>query len=46
MIQVCRTNTEKIQKTLEWHPKHNLENGLIKTLKWFRENIYLYEGER
>lgn len=39
-------NTEKIQKILGWYPKYNLENGLVKTVKWFRENIYLYEGGR
>jgi nucleoside-diphosphate-sugar epimerase len=43
MLRVWRTNTEKIQKILGWYPKYNLENGLIKTVKWFRENIYLYE---
>jgi nucleoside-diphosphate-sugar epimerase len=45
-LQVWRANTEKIQKILRWRPKYNLENGLIKTVKWFRENIYLYEGGR
>ncbi|PKP62144.1 NAD-dependent dehydratase [Candidatus Atribacteria bacterium HGW-Atribacteria-1] len=44
-LQVWRANTKKIQKTLGWRPKYNLENGLIKTVKWFRENIHIYEGE-
>jgi len=45
-LQVWRANTEKIQNILGWRPKYNLRDGLIKTVKWFRENIYLYEGER
>lgn len=46
VFRVWRTDTEKIQKTLGWNPKYKLEDGLIKTVKWFRENIYLYEGGR
>jgi nucleoside-diphosphate-sugar epimerase len=46
VLRVWRADTEEIQKILGWYPKYNLENGLIKTVKWFRENIYLYEGER
>lgn len=43
-LQVWRANIEKAQKILGWYPKYNLENGLIKTVKWFKENIHLYEG--
>ncbi len=46
VLRVWRADTEKIQKMLGWYSKYNLENGLIKTVKWFRENIYLYEGGR
>ena len=45
-LHIWKADIEKIQKTLGWYPKYNLEDGLIKTVKWFRENIYLYEGER
>jgi len=45
-LQVWRANTEKIQKMLRWRPKYNLKEGLIETVKWFRENIHLYKGER
>jgi nucleoside-diphosphate-sugar epimerase len=45
-LQVWRANTKKIQKILGWRPKYNLRDGLIKTIKWFRENIHLYEGGR
>jgi nucleoside-diphosphate-sugar epimerase len=46
ILRVWRTNTEKIQKILGLYPKCNLKNGLIKTVKWFRKNIHLYEGGR
>jgi len=46
VLRVWRTNTEEIQKVLGWRPKYNLKDGLFKTVKWFRKNIYLYEGER
>jgi nucleoside-diphosphate-sugar epimerase len=37
-----RANTKKIKETLGWVPKNNLEEGLIKTVKWYRKNIHLY----
>jgi len=46
VLRVWRADTEKIQKILGWYSKYNLENGLIKTVKWFRENLHLYEGGR
>ena len=46
VLRIWRAETGKIQKTLGWNPKYKLEDGLTKTVKWFRENIYLYEGER
>ncbi len=30
---------EKAGKILKWRPKTSLENGLSKTIKWFRENV-------
>lgn len=42
-LQVWRANTEKIHKILGWCPKYNLKDGLLKTVKWFRENIHIYE---
>jgi nucleoside-diphosphate-sugar epimerase len=43
VLRVWSADTEKIQKILGWRSKYNLENGLIKTVKWFKKNIYLYE---
>jgi len=34
-----RINFSKIKKELGWQPKYNLERGLTKTIKWFRENL-------
>ena len=33
----------KARKMLDWSPKHSLQEGLIKTVSWFKENIYLYQ---
>lgn len=30
------------KKELRWHPRHSLDQGLSKTIKWFQENIRLY----
>jgi len=43
VLQIWRADIEKIQKTLGWNPKYNIEEGLVKTVEWFRENLYLYE---
>jgi len=43
VLRIWRADTEKIQKILGWYPKYNLRDGLIKTVEWFRENLYLYE---
>lgn len=45
-LHIWKADTEEIQKTLGWYPKSTLEDGLIKTVKWFKKNIYLYEGGR
>ena len=46
VLRVWSADTEKIQKILGWRSKYNLEDGLIKTVEWFKKNIYLYEGGR
>lgn len=33
----------KAKKLLNWRPRHNLEQGLKKTINWFKKNQYLYE---
>lgn len=32
----------KTKRLLNWHPRHNLDKGLEKTIDWFRKNIRLY----
>jgi len=32
----------KAKKLLNWEPRHNLTRGLEKSVKWFKENKYLY----
>ena len=36
-------NNDKIKKITGWEPKHNIENGLKKTIKWFNDNLYLHQ---
>jgi len=35
-------NIVKIKSLLNWQPKYNLEEGLKKDIRWFRENIFVY----
>jgi len=30
----------KVKKELNWEPEYNLEKGLEKTIRWFKENEY------
>lgn len=38
-----QADISKAEKTLKWIPKHDLDNGLNETVKWFREHFLLYE---
>jgi len=40
--KVWRADISKTQKLLNWQPKYHLEEGLEKTITWFRENMQLY----
>ncbi len=37
-----RANIKKISSKLNWEPKISVEDGLIKTIKWYKDNAYLY----
>ena len=39
-----RCDNRKIKKLVKWNNSHNLEEGLIKTIKWFskKENLIKY----
>lgn len=36
----------KAGKKLGWHPTHNIEQGLDKTIRWFRDNMVVYESRK
>ena len=36
-VNILVSNT-KAKRELKWSPKHSLDEGLKKTLKWYREN--------
>ena len=36
----------KAKDVLKWEPKHRLEKGLAKSVKWFRENVALYDKQQ
>lgn len=36
-------NIDKIKDMLKWKPKNSLKTGLVKTYKWYNENIGLYK---
>ena len=38
-----QADISQAEKTLKWTPKHDLNNGLIKTVKWFEQHVSLYE---
>lgn len=37
-------DTKKAKKMLGWKPKHTLEDGLDKTIQWFKQNENLYNN--
>jgi nucleoside-diphosphate-sugar epimerase len=40
---VWQADVTKAKDILKWEPKYSLEEGLAKTIKWFRENMILYK---
>lgn len=40
--KIWQASISKAKKSLNWQPKYNLEQGLRKTIQWFRENVSLY----
>ncbi|MBF0105633.1 MAG: NAD(P)-dependent oxidoreductase [Deltaproteobacteria bacterium] len=37
-----RSDTSRIRERFNWQPKHSLEQGIIKTVAWFRKNLRFY----
>ena len=40
---IWKADITKAKDVLKWVPKYSLERGLAKTVKWFRENMNLYD---
>jgi GDP-L-fucose synthase len=38
MIPIRKINSDKIRKTLGWNPKTSIEDGLVMTYNWYKEN--------
>ncbi|TSC95184.1 MAG: nucleoside-diphosphate-sugar epimerase [Parcubacteria group bacterium Licking1014_1] len=38
------SNISKAKNVLKWEPKYDLENGLIKDIDWFKNNLSSYEN--
>jgi len=41
--KMWQANISKAERLLNWQPKHDLTQGLRKTVNWFEKNIFLYE---
>ena len=39
-IKLLYPNITKVSKNFKWKPKVNLKNGLKKTIKFYKNNIY------
>ncbi len=39
---IWQADISKARNILKWKPRYNLEEGLNKTIKWFKENLSLY----
>jgi dTDP-glucose 4,6-dehydratase len=44
-VERLYADTTKAKKLLNWHPEEPLEQGLKKTIEWFKENLSLYKSE-
>lgn len=42
--KMCKADISKARKLLNWELEYSLEEGLRKTIGWFRENIRLYKN--
>lgn len=45
-IMHLQADNLKAKKLLEWQPKTSLEQGLKKTIEWFKQNNKFYAGEQ
>ncbi len=43
-VERLMADNSKAKRILNWAPKHSLENGLIKTISWVKENKDIYKS--
>lgn len=43
---IWQADISKAKDILKWEPKHNMDEGLSKTIKWFEKNISLYDSKQ
>ena len=41
-IEAQKLNFSKAKKDLKWNPKIDFKSGILKTLKWYRDNLHLF----
>ena len=42
-IEGQKLNFSKAKKDLKWNPKINFKSGILKTLKWYKDNLHLFK---
>ena len=42
-IEAQKLNFSKAKKDLKWNPKINFKSGILKTLKWYKDNLHLFK---
>ena len=42
-IESQKLNFSKAKKDLKWNPKINFKSGILKTLKWYKDNLHLFK---
>ena len=43
---IWQADVSKAEHILKWRPKHSLEKGLVKTVKWFEKNMNIYAEQQ
>lgn len=43
--QIWQADISKAKNILKWKPNYSLEQGLAKTVRWFKQNVSLYEKD-
>lgn len=38
-----QVNVDKVHSIINWYPKISLEDGIIRTISWYRKNYHYYD---